>query len=104
MGRGELQRAAVSSLAAILPQGLASPLASSFGEFHTKTAARAGSPPKTSMLRHHPLRSGASSSICYHHLCSRERARLTPCGSALARGHSTGGAVGPYLYDGCQAG
>lgn len=25
-------------------------------------------------------------------------------GSALARGHSRGGAVSPYLYDGCQAG
>lgn len=44
MGRGELQGAGVSSLAVILPRGLASPLASLFREFHTKTAAGAGSP------------------------------------------------------------
>lgn len=102
MGRGELQRAGASPPAAVLPQGLASPLASPFGEFHTLQLGQ--DPPKTSMLRHHPLRSGASSSICYRHLCSRERAQLAPWGSALASGHSPGGAANPYLYDGCQAG
>lgn len=52
------------------------------------------------MLRHHPLRSGASSSVFYHHLCSREGPQLTLWGQPWPED----GAASPYLYDGCQAG